>query len=93
MRVSAITAVPLLLTSSFAHALPVAEHSVNPLKIWVGAVHDVWDVIRGSALGWFNFDVYDEPEGAYLANDKTVYEWLSDNPKCVSIYLGVCVGT
>ena len=81
MRVSALAAAPLLLTSSFVHALPTIEHSSSSLRTWTTAIHDVWDVVRGSALGWYNIDVYDEPEASYHASDKTIYKWLSGNPK------------
>ena len=83
MRVATIAAVPLFLTSSFVHAVPVTERSGSSLKNWASTFHDVWDIVRGSALGWFNVDVYDELELSFHTSDKTVYKWLSENPKSV----------
>jgi hypothetical protein len=81
MRVSVLAAAPLLLTSSFVHALPTIERSDRSLKSWASTIHNVWDIVRDSALGWYNVDVYDELEASYHASDKTIYKWLSEDPK------------
>lgn len=79
-----------LLAAGIAHvrALPRGvdrNESPGSLSHWASSFHSVWDAVRSSALGWYDVGgVFDQLEESFYAPDKSVYQWLSDNPKCVS---------
>lgn len=54
---------------------------------WSGVFHNVWESVRGTALGWYDVDLYDELEKTFRAPDKSVWQTLAADPKCVLRFL------